>query len=66
MPEEGMEWLPREELLTFEEIERIARVCVERFGFDEHPPHRRRADRARPPSRSLVRSLADAAASIWP
>jgi cyclic pyranopterin phosphate synthase len=34
MPEEGMQWLPREEILTFEEIERIARVCVERFGFD--------------------------------
>ena len=33
MPEEGMEWLPREELLTFEELTRIARVCVERFGF---------------------------------
>jgi len=34
MPAEGMEWLPREEVLTFEEIERVARVCVERFGFD--------------------------------
>jgi cyclic pyranopterin phosphate synthase len=34
MPEEGMEWLPRDEILTFEEIERVARVCVERFGFD--------------------------------
>ena len=34
MPEEGMVWLPRDELLTFEEIERVARVCVERFGFD--------------------------------
>jgi cyclic pyranopterin phosphate synthase len=33
MPEEGMKWLPREELLTFEEIQRVARVCVERFGF---------------------------------
>jgi cyclic pyranopterin phosphate synthase len=33
MPEEGMAWLPREEILSFEEIERIARVCVERFGF---------------------------------
>ncbi len=28
-----MTWLPREELLTFEEIERVARVMVERFGF---------------------------------
>ena len=33
MPAEGMQWVPREEVLTFEEIERIARVCVERFGF---------------------------------
>jgi cyclic pyranopterin phosphate synthase len=33
MPAEGMEWLPREEILTFEEIERVVRVCVERFGF---------------------------------
>lgn len=34
MPEEGMAWLPRSELLSFEEIERVARVCVERFGFE--------------------------------
>lgn len=34
MPAEGMVWQPREHLLTFEEIERIARVCVERYGFD--------------------------------
>ena len=34
MPEEGMEWRPRSELLTFEEIERVARLCVERFAFD--------------------------------
>src|SRR5688500_650894 len=34
MPEEGMEWLARDELLTFEELTRVARVCVERFGFD--------------------------------
>ena len=33
MPEEGMTWVPRDEILTFEEIERVARVCVERFGF---------------------------------
>lgn len=33
MPEEGMDWLPRNEILTFEELERVARVCVERFGF---------------------------------
>lgn len=34
MPEEGMRWLPRDELLTYEEIERVARVLVERFGFE--------------------------------
>lgn len=34
MPEEGLEWLGRDQLLSFEEIERLARVFVERFGFD--------------------------------
>jgi cyclic pyranopterin phosphate synthase len=34
MPAEGMQWLPRSELLTFEEIERIARVFVQRFAVD--------------------------------
>lgn len=34
MPAEGLDWAPRSEVLTFEEIERIARVCVERFGVD--------------------------------
>jgi len=34
MPVEGMEWMPRSEILTFEEIDRIARICVERYGFD--------------------------------
>jgi GTP 3',8-cyclase len=34
MPAEGMQWLPREEILSFEEIERLARLCVERFGVD--------------------------------
>ena len=34
MPAEGMTWLPRDEVLTFEEIERVAQVCVERFGFE--------------------------------
>ncbi|MGH9165970.1 MAG: GTP 3',8-cyclase MoaA [Acidimicrobiales bacterium] len=33
MPTDGMAWLPRSELLSFEEIGRVARVCVERFGF---------------------------------
>lgn len=34
MTEEGMVWMPREGLLTFEEIERIARLAVERYGVD--------------------------------
>jgi GTP 3',8-cyclase len=34
MPEEGMDWLARDQLLTFEEIERLARLFVTRFGFD--------------------------------
>src|SRR6476659_3561217 len=34
MPEEGMQWLPRDQILSFEEIERLARLCVERFGVD--------------------------------
>jgi cyclic pyranopterin phosphate synthase len=34
MPKEGMQWLPREDVLTYEEITRVARVCVERFGFE--------------------------------
>ena len=29
-----MQWIPRSEILTFEEIERLARICIERFGFD--------------------------------
>ncbi|MDQ2825853.1 MAG: GTP 3',8-cyclase MoaA [Actinomycetota bacterium] len=33
MPAEGMDWLDRSDLLSFEEIERVARICVERFGF---------------------------------
>ena len=34
MPEEGMQWQDRADLLTFEEIERFARVMVDRFGVD--------------------------------
>ncbi len=34
MPQEGMQWIDRHEILTFEEITRIARICVERWGFD--------------------------------
>jgi cyclic pyranopterin phosphate synthase len=34
MPEEGMQWVPRSEVLTFEEIERLTRLMVERYGVD--------------------------------
>ncbi|MEM7141167.1 MAG: GTP 3',8-cyclase MoaA [Actinomycetota bacterium] len=34
MPEEGMQWQRREDLLSFEEIERVARILVERHGVD--------------------------------
>ncbi len=34
MPAEGMEWLPRSEVLTFEEIHRVSRIFVERFGVE--------------------------------
>ena len=34
MPEEGMDWTPREELLTFEEIERLASLLVNKFGIE--------------------------------
>ena len=45
MPEDGVPWLPRSEILTFEEIERVASVAHEsrsRLGA----PHRWRAARA--------------------
>jgi cyclic pyranopterin phosphate synthase len=32
MPEEGMKWLPRSEVMSFEEIEQLARIFVERYG----------------------------------
>lgn len=34
MPAEGMAWLPRSEVLTFEEIEHLARLFVVRWGID--------------------------------
>ncbi len=33
MPEEGMPWVHRDEILTFEEIERVATLFVRRYGF---------------------------------
>ncbi|MFM7870830.1 MAG: radical SAM protein, partial [Actinomycetota bacterium] len=34
MPAEGLVWLPKSEVLTFEEIERLAGIFVGRFGVD--------------------------------
>ena len=34
MPEEGMTWIDRSEVLTYEEIERVARICVEHFNVN--------------------------------
>src|SRR6478736_8133256 len=34
MPEEGLKWLPRSGVLTFEEIVRLARLFVERYEVD--------------------------------
>jgi cyclic pyranopterin phosphate synthase len=34
MPAEGMTWLPRAEVLTFEEITRLAGLLVEHYGID--------------------------------
>lgn len=34
MPKEGMKWLPQDELLTYDELTRVARLLVERHGFE--------------------------------
>ena len=34
MPQEGMQWQRRQDLLSFEEIERVAQIMVERFGVN--------------------------------
>jgi cyclic pyranopterin phosphate synthase len=34
MPAEGMKWLPREEVLTYEELHRVASICVSHFDVD--------------------------------
>ncbi len=34
MPAEGMKWLPRADVLTYEEMRRLAAVCVTHFGVD--------------------------------
>ena len=37
MPAEGMQWLPRESLLTVEEIVRLARIAATEFGRSASP-----------------------------
>ena len=34
MPEEGLKWLDKAEVLSFEEIGRVSRILVERFGIN--------------------------------
>ena len=34
MPEQGLEWLKNEQLLTLEELVRLARIGVERLGIE--------------------------------
>ena len=34
MPADGLPWVDRSELLTYEELARIATICVERWDFD--------------------------------
>jgi cyclic pyranopterin phosphate synthase len=34
MPSEGMQWIPRADLLSYEELARVAGVFVARFGFE--------------------------------
>jgi cyclic pyranopterin phosphate synthase len=34
MPAEGLKWLPREEVLTYEELYRLASICVNTFEVD--------------------------------
>jgi cyclic pyranopterin phosphate synthase len=34
MPAEGLDWVPRDEILRFEEIERLARLFVEHLGVE--------------------------------
>ena len=46
-----MQWLDRSEVLTFEEIERLARLFVERYEFDSIRLTGE-ADRPRPPARA--------------
>ena len=49
MPEEEYVWLPRESILTFEEIDRLAGIFAG-LGVAQDPPHRRRAAAAARPA----------------
>ena len=43
MPPEGLDWLPKAELLTDDEVVRLVRIGVEHAGRHRGPLHRRRA-----------------------
>ncbi len=59
MPEEGMQWMPRSEILTFEEITRVARIVVEQFGFNGI-----RLTGGEPPSRAHFTRLVEQLAGL--
>ena len=76
MPPEGLDWLPKVEVLTDDEIVRLVRIGVEQLGIREvrftggepllRPGpggHRRRRDRAAPRAR---RSASPPTRSGWP
>jgi hypothetical protein len=63
LPQEEIEWLPREEILTFEEIERF--VCVVAALGIRKPPHGRRAAAAARPAGARASSGAVPASSTW-
>ncbi|GAA3460044.1 hypothetical protein GCM10018963_20570 [Saccharothrix longispora] len=51
MPAEGLDWLPKPDLLTDAELTRLLDVAVTRLGGDRRPVHRRRAAAAARPGR---------------
>src|SRR4026208_2213946 len=59
MPEEGMQWIPRSEILTFEEIERLARIWIERVGLE-----RNRLTGGEPTMRAHIATLVEKLAQL--
>ena len=36
MPAEGLDWLPKADVLTDDEVVRLIRIAVERLGIEDH------------------------------